>query len=81
MCDKSPGERRGKPVIGMTIMTGSHRSAEGWSGGEILDPDTGRIDPTKLRVVDGGRKLEVRGFLGVSLLGHTQTWERLAGLP
>jgi uncharacterized protein (DUF2147 family) len=81
MCDKCPGERRGKPVIGMTIMTGLRRTAEGWGGGEILDPDSGRTYQSKLRVVDAGRKLEVRGFLGVSLLGRTQTWERVGAAP
>jgi uncharacterized protein (DUF2147 family) len=81
LCDKCPGERRGKPVIGMTIITGLRRTAEGWGGGEILDPDSGRTYQSKLRVVDAGRRLEVRGFLGVSLLGRTQTWERVSPAP
>lgn len=80
-CEKCPGERRDQPVIGMTILTGLQRAGEEWTGGEILDPDTGRIYQTKLRVVDGGRKLEVRGFIGVSLLGRTQTWERMTATP
>jgi uncharacterized protein (DUF2147 family) len=30
-----------------------------------------------MKRVDGGRKLEVRGFIGVALLGRTQVWERV----
>ncbi len=46
------------------------------------DPDNGRVYKTKLRLDDGGRKLRVRGFIGFSLLGRTQTWVRdEAGAP
>lgn len=61
----------------MTFLWGMTKDGEYWRGGEILDPDTGSIYDAKLRVVDGGRKLEVRGFLGLSLLGRSQIWERI----
>lgn len=77
ICTKCEGERKNKKVIGMTFLWGMSKDGEYWRGGEILDPDTGDIYDAKLRVVDGGRKLEVRGFLGISLLGRSQIWERI----
>jgi uncharacterized protein (DUF2147 family) len=76
VCTKCPGERKNQRKIGMTIITGLHRQDDHWGGGEILDPDNGTVYRCKIRAVDGGRKLEVRGFIGISLLGRTQTWLR-----
>jgi uncharacterized protein (DUF2147 family) len=76
LCTKCPGERKNQRKIGMTIMTGLHRQGDHWGGGEILDPDNGSIYRCRVRAVDSGRKLEVRGYIGISLLGRTQTWLR-----
>jgi uncharacterized protein (DUF2147 family) len=78
-CDKCTDERKGKPKVGMEIIRGA-KKAEGrdvWEGGHILDPDSGTIYKLKLTPVDGGKKLEVRGFIGFALLGRTQTWIRV----
>ncbi len=42
----------------------------------ILDPENGKVYSAKMSLSDDGRKLNVRGFLGISLLGRTQTWMR-----
>lgn len=76
ICSKCPGDRKDQKKIGMTIITGMHRQDDHWGGGEILDPDSGTLYRCKIRAVDSGRKLEVRGFIGISLLGRTQTWLR-----
>jgi uncharacterized protein (DUF2147 family) len=76
LCTQCPGERKNQRKIGMTIMTGLHRLDDHWGGGEILDPNNGRIYRCRIRATDSGRKLEVRGYLGISLLGRTQTWVR-----
>jgi uncharacterized protein (DUF2147 family) len=76
LCGKCSGERRDQPVVGMTILWGLRRDGDEWSGGEILDPETGDIYRARLRAVDGGARLEVRGFIGVPLLGRTQVWQR-----
>ena len=76
LCTKCPGERKNQRKIGMTIMTGLHRQDDHWGGGEILDPDNGSIYRCRIRAIDSGRKLEVRGYIGISLLGRTQTWLR-----
>ncbi len=76
VCDNCPADRKGKPIIGMTILWGLKRDGDGYSGGSVFDPDNGKTYRCKLRVIDGGRKLELRGFIGFSLLGRTQTWIR-----
>lgn len=75
-CEQCPGELKDKPVVGLQILSGMRWDGERYSGGEILDPDNGRFYSCTLRLVDEGRKLEVRGFIGISLFGRTQTWLR-----
>ncbi len=75
-CDKCPGERKNKPVLGMMIMTGLKKSGSEYDGGEILDPANGKTYRVKMWTAEGGKKLNVRGFIGVSLLGRTQVWLR-----
>ena len=75
-CDKCPGERKNKPVLGMMIMTGLKKSGSEYDGGEILDPANGKTYRVKMWTAEGGKKLKVRGFIGVSLLGRTQVWVR-----
>jgi uncharacterized protein (DUF2147 family) len=76
MCSMCTDERRGLPKIGLVIIRNMQRDGDVWSGGDILDPDNGKVYRCRLRVVDDNRSLEVRGFIGFSLLGRTQMWER-----
>ncbi|MDR3683430.1 MAG: DUF2147 domain-containing protein [Geothrix sp.] len=80
-CDLCEGERKGQPVLGMVFLWGLTRQGEEFQGGYILDPDNGKVYRAKVRVDEGGRKLLVRGFIGISLLGRTQTWVREEGAP
>ena len=75
-CDLCEGERKGQPVLGMVFLWGLTRQGDEFKGGFILDPDNGKVYKAKVRVDEGGRKLRVRGFIGISLLGRTQTWVR-----
>ena len=74
LCDKCPGEKKNKPVIGMQIGSGLKKDGDVWSGGEILDPQNGKTYKCKVWLEDKGKKLHVRGFIGVSVLGRTQVW-------
>ncbi|KZE32894.1 DUF2147 domain-containing protein [Crenobacter luteus] len=76
LCEQCDGDRKGKPIQGMTILWGLKKAGDGWEGGKILDPKKGAVYSAKMRLADDGKKLEVRGFMGVSLLGRTQIWER-----
>jgi uncharacterized protein (DUF2147 family) len=77
-CEDCTGPRHDQRVLGMTILWDLHRRGENWDGGEILDPETGSIYRCTLRTSADGGKLEVRGFIGISLLGRTQVWSRAA---
>lgn len=76
LCDHCKGARRNKPMIGMVIAWGLKPKDGGWAEGRILDPENGKEYAVKMTPIAGGRKLEVRGFLGFSLLGRTQVWLR-----
>ena len=76
MCDKCTGANKNKPVKGMVMLWGVKKKGGGWEGGKILDPATGKIYSVKMTPIDGGKKIEVRGFMGFSLLGKTQVWIR-----
>jgi uncharacterized protein (DUF2147 family) len=76
ICKECDGERKNQPITGMTIIWGMKKDGEEWSGGKILDPKNGKIYGCKMHLTDGGQKLEVRGFIGFSLLGRSQVWER-----
>jgi len=75
-CDKCEGARHNQPVLGMTILWGLTRQGDEYQGGEALDPENGKIYRAKMKLIDGGKKLEVRGFIGISLFGRSQTWLR-----
>jgi uncharacterized protein (DUF2147 family) len=76
VCDVCEGRFKGKNLAGETIMWGV-RSEGGnvYSGGTILDPKTNKH--YKVKITDNGGTLTVRGYIGVSLLGRNQTWQRM----
>lgn len=76
VCQKCEGERKDQPVIGMTILSGLKKEGEEYNGGQILDPANGKVYKSKLTVVDDGQKLNVRGYIGMPMLGRTQIWLR-----
>lgn len=78
-CVKCTDERKDKPKLGMEIIRGAKKSEtqDVWVDGNILDPNNGTIYKLKMTPIEGGSKLEVRGFIGIALLGRTQTWVRI----
>ncbi len=76
LCTECNGINKDKPVIGMMIIWGMKNADEELTGGNIMDPDNGKIYKCKMKVLDNGKKLEVRGFIGFSLLGRSQYWHR-----
>jgi uncharacterized protein (DUF2147 family) len=79
-CEQCSDDRKDKPIAGMTIIKGVKQNADEptrWDGGEILDPNNGKTYKVRLKPVEGGQKLEVRGYIGAPLLGRTQTWVRV----
>jgi uncharacterized protein (DUF2147 family) len=76
ICKNCDGDRKNQPIEGMTIMWGVSKDGDVWDGGKILDPQSGTVYKVKLSMDDGGQKLDVRGYVGFSLMGRTQTWLR-----
>lgn len=76
-CDKCTDERKGQPVLGMTIVRNAKADGDKkhWEGGEILDPNNGKVYKLRLKPVDGGKALEVRGYLGPFY--RNQQWIRV----
>jgi uncharacterized protein (DUF2147 family) len=71
--------RRQQELLGQTILQGLHQDGEGsWSGGTIYDPDSGRTYKCRIELLDRDH-LKLRGFIGISLLGRSQTWSRYSG--
>jgi uncharacterized protein (DUF2147 family) len=75
-CTACTDARKDQLIKGMTIITGMKQDGDDWKGGQILDPESGKLYKCKMHLEDGGQKLVVRGFIGVSLLGRSQTWIR-----
>ncbi|MDB5933490.1 MAG: hypothetical protein JWQ01_834 [Massilia sp.] len=75
-CDKCDGARKDQPMIGMMILSGLKKDGDEYKGGEILDPANGKVYRSKATLKDGGKKLEVRGYIGAPMFGRSQTWVR-----
>jgi uncharacterized protein (DUF2147 family) len=76
-CDKCSDARKDQRVLGMTIVSGV-KKADGeayFDGGEILDPNNGKVYKVRMTPKDGGKILEVRGFIGPFY--RNQTWQRV----
>ncbi|MBM3351137.1 MAG: DUF2147 domain-containing protein [Betaproteobacteria bacterium] len=76
VCDKCTDARKGKRIIGMTIVEGIKFKEGNYEGGEILDPENGKTYRCKMKLDETGNKLEVRGYIGISLIGRSQFWTR-----
>lgn len=77
VCNSCEGTYKGKPLEGITLIKNLHPQSGGkYDGGTILDPKTGKSYKMKAELSPDGKKLTVRGYVGFSLLGRSQTWLR-----
>ena len=77
LCVNCKDERKNQPMLGLTILRNVKPQGDGvWDGGEVLDPIHGKTYKLRLQLLDGGRKLEVRGYLGMPMMGQSQFWIR-----
>jgi len=80
LCKACKGPKHNQRIMGMVVMQGLTQSTSNpaeWSGGEILDPSTGKTYRCAITVVNKGNTINARGYLGISLFGRTQTWQRV----
>ena len=78
VCEKCSDERKDKPLIGLTILRSLRQNADDkavWDGGDIVDPNNGKVYRSRLKPVEGGKKLEMRGYIGPFY--RTQVWIRV----
>jgi uncharacterized protein (DUF2147 family) len=76
ICDLCPGDKKDKPVLGMIVMEGLKKEGDKYTGGSILDPETGKTYRCSIWL-EQDNVLKVRGFIGISLLGRSQNWYRI----
>ena len=80
ICDQCTDDRKNQPILGLTLIRNVKQSADDkglWDGGDFTDPDNGKVYKVRLKPIDDGKKLEVRGYIGMPMLGRTQTWIRV----
>jgi uncharacterized protein (DUF2147 family) len=75
-CTACTDARKDQLILGMTIINDMKKDGDAWDHGQILDPENGKVYKCKMHLEEGGNKLVVRGYIGVSLLGRSQTWIR-----
>ncbi len=76
-CDKCSGDKKDQLILGMQILTGLKKESDTkWVNGEVLDPKNGKTYSCRVELIENGKKLKMRGFIGISLLGRTQIWHR-----
>lgn len=74
-CTACKDDRKGKPILGLEIIRGLKKDGDEFTGGTITDPKTGKT--YKCTITRTGDKLNVRGYVGISLMGRTQTWQKV----
>lgn len=77
ICDKCKDDRKGQRIIGMEIIRDMKQHGKRYDGGTILDPENGKTYQCILKLNETGDELEVRGFIGISLIGRSQIWHRV----
>ncbi|HEY3850913.1 MAG TPA: DUF2147 domain-containing protein [Steroidobacteraceae bacterium] len=76
VCTACTDYRKDQPMLGLIIIRNMKPTDDGYAGGDILDPESGSVYRCKFHLEEGGAKLVLRGFIGISLLGRTQIWQR-----
>lgn len=76
-CTRCTGSLRGQPLLGLRILSGMRRQDTlNFDGGEIVDPEDGKVYRCHIRMAEDGNTIEVTGYIGVKWLGQSETWRR-----
>ena len=80
LCDKCADDRKDQPLQGLQLIRGITKNANTenrWDGGTVIDPEEGKVYKARMTPIEGGKKLELRAYIGVPMIGRTQTWIRV----
>jgi uncharacterized protein (DUF2147 family) len=75
-CYLCTGDLKDRPLVGLRILWDFAPNGSQWTGGQVLDPETGKIYRASIALEDGGKKLRLHGYFLVTLLGRTEHWLR-----
>ncbi len=77
VCEKCPGKKKDKPLVGMVIVEGLESYKNYWRNGTILDPESGNEYGCSIWFENGNKdELKVRGKHWTGLY-RTQTWYKV----
>jgi uncharacterized protein (DUF2147 family) len=76
LCVPCTDERKDQPIIGLLVIRNIKPDGSAYAGGDILDPESGSVYHCNMHLEQGGTRLVLRGYIGFSLLGRSQTWQR-----
>jgi len=76
VCAECTDDRKNQPIIGLVIIRNMKQSGNEYNGGDILDPESGSVYRCKMHLEQDGTRLILRGYIGFSLLGRSQIWQR-----
>ena len=76
VCDKCSGEYKNQLILGMVVIRDFHPDGDDWVDGTVVDPDNGKEYKGKIWA-EGNDNLKMRGYIGISLLGRTESWVRI----
>ena len=79
-CKKCKGARKGKPILGLTLIRGMVKDGDKYKNGFVLDPRNGKDYKAQMRVSANGKELHLRGYIGLPIFGKTAVWRRLSQL-
>jgi uncharacterized protein (DUF2147 family) len=76
VCTACKDDRKNQPIIGLIIIRNIEQEGNAYAGGDVLDPDSGSVYRCKMHLEQGANRLIVRGYIGFSFIGRSQTWQR-----